>query len=491
MSNKIIQANNYIENNRNAVNPRYRGKYHAMPPVGWMNDPNGFNYALGNYHLFYQYHPYSAQWGPMHWGHFVSGDLITWNEQPVAIAPDTPYDESGCFSGSSFEKDGKLYLMYTSVSGERQTQALAVSDDSVEFKKLGQVITTEQIPSDSSLTDFRDPKLFEENGVYYSLIGAKDADGKGHILSYKSADLKNWEYLGKVIKDERAHVCECPDYFKLDGKEVLLYSPQFVATDGIKYQNQHSNVYAIGKLNLHTGEFEKTAEGEIDSGCDFYAAQTLKTPDGRRVLIAWMSMWDRTLVTAPDGYSGAMTLPRELSVIDGKLYQNPVREIEKYRSIHYHIEKKDLLETLQLPNFGATQEVSVTFEIGTAKKVGLKLFCGNEHETLVYYDVQKNCVVFDRSKMGKELKHGQNEADAYVRYGNVTVKDGKLTMRLFLDVSSCEVFFGDGECVMTANIYADKDDTNNYLFVEDGLSKIQKLDVYSLEINKNSLEERK
>lgn len=489
MTEKIVQANDYIANNRDKVNPRYRNKFHVMPPIGWINDPNGFNYALGEYHLFCQYHPYSAEWGPMHWAHFTSDDMVKWKEESVAIAPDMPYDESGCFSGSSFEKDGKLYIMYTSVSGERQTQALAVSDDGLNFNKLGLVISSEQIPTDSSLTDFRDPKLFEKNGVYYSLIGAKDINGKGHILSYKSKDLKSWEYLGKVVQDDRTHVCECPDYFELDGKEVLLYSPQFVAADGIKYQNQHSNVYVIGKLNYESGKFEKFCEGEIDSGFDFYAAQTLKTPDGRRVMIAWMSMWDRTLVTASDGYSGAMILPRELTVKDNKLYQQPVREIERYRSVHYHIVKKEIYENLQIPNFSATQEISVTFEIGTAKKVGLKLFCGEAHETLIYYDVEKHCVVFDRSKMGKELEHGQNEADAYVRYGNVTVKNGTLSMRLFLDVSSCEVFFGEGECVMAANIYADKYDKKNYIFVEGGYSKIQRLDAYNLEINKNLLEE--
>lgn len=489
MTEKIIQANNYIETYRNTVNPQYRNKFHVMPPIGWINDPNGFNYALGKYHLFCQYHPYSAKWGPMHWGHFTSSDLVRWKELPVAIAPDTEYDKDGCFSGSSIIKDGKLYLLYTSVSGDRQTQALAVSEDGVNFEKVGQAIKTEQLPDDNSLTDFRDPKVFEKNGIYYSLIGATAKNGRGRILLYKSADLTNWSYGGVVLQDDRTNVCECPDYFGLDGKEVLLYSPQFVAADGIKYQNQHSNVYVLGKFDFERGTFVKSYEGEIDSGFDFYAAQTLKTPDGRRVMIAWMSMWDRTPVTAPDGYSGAMILPRELSVRDSRLYQQPVREIERYRSVHYRIVKKDINGKLQFPSFSQTQEIIVTFAIGTAKKVGLKLFCGERHETAIYYDALENCVVFDRSCMGKELEHGQNEANAYVRYGNVAIKGGTLSMRLFLDVSSCEVFFGEGECVMTANIYADKGDDKNYIFAEGGYSRIQRLDLYNLEINKNILED--
>lgn len=489
MTDKIIQANDYIENNRNSVNPRYRNKFHVMPPVGWINDPNGFNYAFGKYHLFFQHHPYSAEWGPMHWGHYTTEDFVVWKYRSVALAPDTDYDKDGCFSGSSYFDGDNFSILYTAVSGDRQTQALAVSQDGIEFKKRGVVIDGDLIPEDNTETDFRDPKIFVRDGAYYCMVGATDKSGKGRILAYKSQNLTDWEYLGKVLQDDRTNVCECPDYFLLDGKEVLIYSPQYVATDGIKYQNQHSNVYMLGKLDLQTGAFEKTVEGELDSGFDFYAAQTLKTTDGRRVMIAWMSMWDRTPVTAPDGWTGAMTLPRELSVKDNRLYQSPVREIEKYRRVHYHEIKKKICGSRKLPGFGATQEISVTFAIGTAQRVGLKLFCGEKHETLIYYDAQKKCAVFDRSKMGREIGHGRNEADAYVRYGNVTLKGGTLSMRLFLDVSSCEVFLGDGECVMTANVYADKGDNGTYVFADGGYSEIQRLDAYNLEINKNFLEE--
>lgn len=96
---KTLEADKYIEENMASVNPQYRNTYHAMPPVGWMNDPNGFNYAFGKYQLFYQFHPYSSAWGPMHWGHYTSSDLIKWELAPTALAPDTPYDKDGCFSG--------------------------------------------------------------------------------------------------------------------------------------------------------------------------------------------------------------------------------------------------------------------------------------------------------------------------------------------------------------------------------------------------------
>lgn len=490
MIDKKTKANSYIEEHRHTVDMLYCNKYHALPPIGWMNDPNGLIYAFGKYHLFYQFHPYSAFWGPMHWGHFTSDDLIQWKEELVAIAPDTHYDETGCFSGSSIVKDGKMYLMYTSVNGDRQTQALAMSKDGIDFEKVGQVICSNQLPSDNSVTDFRDPKVFFKDGLYYSIIGATAKNGEGRILLYKSVDLLNWEYVGVVLQNNRTNVFECPDYFNLDGKEVILASPQNLITDGVNYQNQHSNIYFIGKLDFETGEFSKDYEGELDKGFDFYAAQTMLAPDGRRILIAWMSMWDRTNVTAPHGWAGSMTLPRELSVIDNKIYQQPIREINKYRKIHYHLENKRVFDCFALPNLWATQEINVTFQIGSAQKVGLKLFCGETHETLVYYDTQTDLLVFDRSKMGKVIDHGANEENAYIRYGKVKIKNNTLTIRLFLDISSCEVFFENGECAMTANIYADKDDKNNYIFVEGGTAKVQRLDAYSLDINKKILEEK-
>ena len=93
------------------TNERYRLGYHLMPASGWMNDPNGFSYYNGYYHLFYQYYPYAAEWGPMHWGHARSKDLIHWETLPVALVPTRPQD--GCFSGSAVAFDDRLWLIYT------------------------------------------------------------------------------------------------------------------------------------------------------------------------------------------------------------------------------------------------------------------------------------------------------------------------------------------------------------------------------------------
>lgn len=156
----IDRANEYIEQNRNTVIQTYRLKYHAMAPIGWINDPNGFSMYQGEYHLFYQYNPYSAVWDTMHWGHAKSSDLVKWEDLPVALAPDQEYDSGGIFSGSAIEKDGKLYVMYTCVSNDLQQQCIAVSEDGVTFEKVPEnpVLTARDLPENALASDFRDPK---------------------------------------------------------------------------------------------------------------------------------------------------------------------------------------------------------------------------------------------------------------------------------------------------------------------------------------------
>ena len=132
-----FRANSYIARNSGTVVQRYRHSYHVMPEIGWCNDPNGFAYYDGKIHLFYQYNPYSAGWDTMHWGHVTSRDFIKWEYQPVELAPDMPYDDCGCFSGSAIEKDGMLYLMYTGVNAEGlQQQCLAFAWTAFPSKSL-------------------------------------------------------------------------------------------------------------------------------------------------------------------------------------------------------------------------------------------------------------------------------------------------------------------------------------------------------------------
>lgn len=475
-------ADKYIAKNSESVIPTYRHTYHVMPPIGWMNDPNGFNYAFGKYHFFYQYHPYAAAWGPMHWGHYTTEDFVKWELQPTAIAPDSPYDKDGCFSGTSIVKDGKMYLMYTSVSAGKQTQALARSTDGINFVKAGEVINGEQLPESFSRADFRDPKVFLRDGVYYAMMGSR-VGTEGQIILYKSADLYRWEYVGVVRRDSKTPrgIYECPDLATIGDTDVLFTSPQGYPHEDWRYENVHSAIYVTGKLNTTTGEFESVYEDEIDSGLDFYAPQTLKAADGRTIMTAWMQMWVRSMPTEKDGWAGAGILPRELTLKDGKLYQAPVREIENYRQNEVRYQEKEIGENTVLEGVNGTKvELNVTFDLGTADEVGVKVYNGTDHNTRIYYSRSKDRVIFDRSQMGKIITFDGLESDAAVRSVKVDIKDNRLTMRIFLDVSSCEVFLNGGERTMTGNVYSDATDTGIAFYAVGNGAKIVSLEKYDI-----------
>ncbi|WP_252183558.1 hypothetical protein [Rossellomorea vietnamensis] len=119
---KVEEAEASVNKMREKVSGSpWKQAYHMSPPAFWMNDPNGFSCYKGEYHLFYQHHPFSPEWGPMYWGHLKSKDLAHWEEAPIALAPSEEYDRDGCFSGSAIEKDGKLYLVYTGINGQAWT----------------------------------------------------------------------------------------------------------------------------------------------------------------------------------------------------------------------------------------------------------------------------------------------------------------------------------------------------------------------------------
>ena len=478
----VKNADEHVAENIDKVVPTYRHSYHVMPPVGWMNDPNGFNFAFGKYHMFFQFNPYSAEWGPMHWGHFTTSDFVKWDFQPTALAPDKKYDADGCFSGTSIVKDGKFYLMYTAVANDLQTQALAVSDDGIHFDKKGVVISGDKLPDDCSKNDFRDPKVFMRNGVYYAMTGSAGTDGAGQILLFTSPDLTEWSYVGKVWKDNRTDgIYECPSFTTIGDKDVLITSPQKLKKDGWRHENLHGNIYMVGKLDLDTGEFKSEYEDEIDGGFDFYAAQTLSAPDGRTIMAAWMQMWARSMPTEKDGWAGSAILPRELTLRGNKLYQAPVREIERYRQNKVEIKDKHIHGEVNFDGVnGVKCELVFTMDIGNSLRSGVKLFRGNENETSVYYDREKDLVVFDRSKMGITISHDKKEDDAAFRYVRASKNGGKISFRIFLDVSSAEVFINDGERVMTGNVYSKKEDTGISFFAEGGDARLINLEKYDI-----------
>ena len=237
ISNILREARNYEEIMEQLIPEHARPSFHLSSRVGWMNDPNGLSYYQGKYHLFYQYYPYESKWGPMHWGHAVSEDLLHWEYLPAAIAPDTLADKDGCFSGSAVElADGRHLLMYTGVFkgpvrpdgtfDDTQTQCVAVGDG-INYEKYSgnPVLTDADIPDGSSKVDFRDPKLWKEaDGTFRCVVGNRPADGSGQILYYSSSDGFHWKFESVLAENKNRFglMWECPDFFALDGKYVLL-----------------------------------------------------------------------------------------------------------------------------------------------------------------------------------------------------------------------------------------------------------------------------
>jgi len=295
-------------------------EHHFEPTQGWMNDPNGLCYFHGQYHAFFQYNPYAPVWDTMHWGHAISDDLITWRQVETALYPDQKYeDKHGCYSGSAIERDGALNLFYTAVSAQYgQTQARAMSRDGMTFIKHADNPLVRRTPytgEDGYNRDFRDPKVISAFGRYYMVCGTC-VDGEGQILLYSSEDLETWAFEN-VAYASRAFggTLECPDLFPLGDHWVLMFSamkPTVAAT-----------VFVVGDFDGK--RFVAERETYCEFGQDFYAPQTFLAPDGRRIMIGWFYHWKKPL---PQGakVAGALSIPRELTLVDGSVRNVPVRE---------------------------------------------------------------------------------------------------------------------------------------------------------------------
>ncbi|MFC0472049.1 glycoside hydrolase family 32 protein [Halalkalibacter kiskunsagensis] len=482
---QIEKANNEIAKLKERVmNHEWNLHYHVMPQANWMNDPNGFSFFKGEYHLFYQHHPYDPKWGPMHWGHVKSKDLINWEHLPIALAPSEDYDKDGCFSGSAIEKDGKLYLMYTGnvwIEGKldedlKQVQALAVSEDGIHFEKIKEnPVIAEPPEGDINTFHFRDPKVWKHENTYYVVLGSKTKNNTGQALLYRSRDLINWEFVSVMAKGDGnfGFMWECPDLFELSGSEVLVLSPQGVKPEGNDYHNLHQAGYVIGQLDYQTGQLQYGPYYTLDHGFDFYAPQTMLDDKGRRILIAWMDMWESDMPTQEFGYSGAMTIPRLVTMKEDRLYTLPVPEIEALRlkEVYYDnvmVDGGKSLDDVQ----GDCLELKVKMEVQNATMFGLKLRVDEltDQETVLHFDKQEGIVSLNRDKSGK--------GPGGVRKTEVTIED-IVSLHIFIDKSSVEVFINEGEKVLTARIFPTKE-AKGISFFADHQMKIESLHKWNL-----------
>lgn len=448
---------------------KYRPQFHFSPPEKWMNDPNGLVYNEGMYHLFYQYYPEDIVWGPMHWGHAVSKDMVHWEHKPIALYP----DEHGLiFSGSAvvdkkntsgFAKDGETPLVaiftYHSMEGEKagkkdfQTQGIAYSLDNGEtwVKYEGNPVI-----GNSGIKDFRDPKVFwhEESQNWILALVAGD-----HAKFYKSNDLKEWKHLSDFGKRQGAHggVWECPDLFplKVEGsneeKWVLIISINPGAPNG-----GSGTQYFIGEFDGKKFISDQKEVKWLDFGTDNYAGVTYNnTPNGERIFIGWMSNWDYARDTPTKKWRSAMTVPRKLSlrkVGDDYLLANyPLEQMDKLASEVLDKGISVPADTSLTLNVDGLNQSQLSFT--TASKDFKLIFSNDLNEILeLTMDSKNSAFMLDRMNSGKTSF--QPEFGNKKHYMNTqALGEEAYEVKILLDWSSIEVFIDNGLYVMTQQIF--------------------------------------
>lgn len=453
-----------------------RPKYHFSVPIGWMNDPNGFSMYKGEIHLFFQYYPYERVWNRMHWGHTKTKDFVKWEYLPAALAPDKEYDSFGVFSGSALEEDGKQVLMYTGVVEDfkedgvkeiRQHQCIAIGDG-MNYEKLQEnpVIKARQLPEGSSLEDFRDPKIWKEDGVFYVVVGSRSSDGSGQIALFSSKSLQEWKFCSILDKSENrfGKMWECPDFFKVDEKQILLLSPQDMEAKGLEFHNGNNAAFLFGSYDKDTYAFTREGVQSADYGLDYYAPQTMETMDGRRILIAWMRSWETQLAPENFKWDSMMTFPREVRFIHGRVIQNPVKELEEYRGHKTEYHRVTFKGEKQFSDIkGRTIDMIVEVEAGSFETFKISLAADGVYHTDIIYNKKENIVTFDRTYSGLR-RDIVNTRSMYAEE-----RQGKIKLRILADKYSVEIFVNDGQQVMTSLIYTPQEAENIFFAADDDI----------------------
>lgn len=446
-SERIFYAQSIVEKNASSVlEDPWRLQYHIAAPSGWINDPNGLIQINGIYHVFYQFHPFSAEWGPMYWGHATSSDLTFWHHEPIALAPTQNY-EAGCWSGCAVSDNGILTLLYTGHNDEntiKECQCLARSyDNGKTFEKFSGNPIIPKYPKDGS-SDFRDPKVWKYNDKWLMIVGTSKHK-KGRALLYSSENLENWDYCGIFCESDgtQGSMWECPNFCKVDGQDLLIFSPMEM--------KGHKNVYCLGSYNEESKQFIQTNCKELDYGTNFYAAQVFEDESGRTILIAWMDKWGTDFPTQKTGWAGALTLPRELHMRNNELLQQPVPELHKLRSKQFfHYEGSISRENKLLSELtGSCLELFFRFQTASASD-GFTLKMLINPDTCEYaqliYDGKKNAFAFPHTLLPKK-----------------TIPDSEfipcsrlpetMDVHIYIDHCSVEVFIDDGSLCITQRFY--------------------------------------
>jgi beta-fructofuranosidase len=467
---------------RLAVDPQ-RPQYHFLPKAHWVNDPNGPIFWKGNFHLFYQYSSTIKPQGPKFWGHARSKDMVHWEHLPMALAP-TPGgpDKDGCWSGSAFINDGVPTLVYTGVFP--QVQSLATSDDDLTtWTKSGANPVLNGPPAGLAVTGFRDPSIWREGDSWLMTVGSGFQGQGGAVLLYASTDLAHWDYLhplfvappferrdtagaGSYDSVGAGDMWECPDFFPLGQKYVLM-----VSTQGRVH-------YFLGTYSDR--RFQAETHGLIDGSGLHYAAKTFEDDQGRRILWGWVREARTSAAQNSAGWSGAISLPRVLSIdANGGLRMDPLPGLARLRGRHQRLTGAEVEGFLPAPRLrGDSLEIQVVMHMEDAKQGGISVrrSPAAEEETTISYDAAGESLVLatERSSLSPDAVREAYRAPLKLSPGE------PLRLTVYLDASVLEVF-ANGRACLTGRVYPTRSDSLGAgIFAREGRAQLVSLDAYEM-----------
>ncbi len=446
---------------------KYRPQFHFTPKANWMNDPNGMVYHNGIYHLFFQYYPDDKIWGPMHWGHATSKDMISWQEQPIALYPDSL---GYIFSGSAvvdknntagFGKDA-LVAIFThhdpvgakEKTGKHESQSIAYSlDDGKTWTKY----EGNPVIENPGISDFRDPKVrwYEPQKKWVMTLATKD-----RITFYSSPDLKSWTRESDFGANEGGHggVWECPDLFPImhEGKEIWVL---IVNINPGGPNKGSAGQYFLGDFDGKTFKSNSKETKWLDFGTDNYAAVTFSNTGDRTILMGWMSNWQYANQVPTDPWRSANTIARELGLktigTETYLTSVPVKELDVLNGTSFELKNVDVKEVLDLTEKANNKSGLFRLDFETQNTADFAIVLSNEagNELIVGYDKKANQYYIDRSKSGKiDFEEGFGRKHIAPRFAT----DSKIAISLVVDVASVELFADNGLTVMTDIFFPDQ-----------------------------------
>lgn len=416
--------------------------YHIAPKFGLLNDPNGLCYFNGEHHIFYQWTPVGPVHGMKYWYHLSTKDFVHFTDHGVGLEPGDDYDSHGVYSGGALVDNEQALLFFTGNKRDQDwirepTQCFATMTAEGTIEKQGVIIE-----NDHYTEHFRDPKVWKKDDQYFMVVGAQTPTERGSMVLYQSLDLKTWQHKGpiKTRYQDFGYMWECPDFFEIDGKSIMLFSPQGVSSsNAYDFKNIYSVAYIVGdRLNLESMELEGHQDIiQPDYGFDFYAPQTYLDEQGRRILIAWIGLPDIDAPSVKNQWAGMLSLPRELRLEEGYLIQSPLNELDELKG------EGEVFSGAHVLN---QTSFMLRLELDTDE---FSLELRNERGDKVTFSADENEFTLERGQMS------QNYAQEFGGVRKAPRLSKRQVIDVYVDNSVMEIFINGGRHTMTSRFFID------------------------------------